>query len=65
MDGGAWKATVHGVAKSWTRLSDFTHSLSLQIVTVSSHSLEQKFLQMTEGTWNHSVCTREARGRGL
>ena len=24
MDGGAWKATVHGVAKSWTRLSDFT-----------------------------------------
>ena len=25
MDGGAWKATVHGVAKSWTRLSDFTY----------------------------------------
>ena len=24
MDRGAWKATVHGVAKSWTRLSDFT-----------------------------------------
>ena len=24
MDGGAWLATVHGVAKSWTRLSDFT-----------------------------------------
>ena len=24
MDGGAWKAAVHGVAKSWTRLSDFT-----------------------------------------
>ena len=33
MDGGAWCATVHGVAKSQTRLSDFTHrgqvSLSL------------------------------------
>ena len=27
MDGGAWLATVHGVAKSWTRLSDFTSSL--------------------------------------
>ena len=26
MDGGAWCATVHGVAKSRTRLSDFTHS---------------------------------------
>ena len=24
MDGGAWWATVHRVAKSWTRLSDFT-----------------------------------------
>ena len=22
MDGGAWLATVHGVAKSWTQLSD-------------------------------------------
>ena len=24
MDGAAWLATVHGVAKNWTRLSDFT-----------------------------------------
>ena len=24
MDGGAWKAAVHGVAEGWTRLSDFT-----------------------------------------
>ena len=22
MDGGAWQATVHGIEKSWTRLSD-------------------------------------------
>ena len=29
MDGGAWWATVHGVAKSRTQLSDFTHSLTL------------------------------------
>ena len=29
MDGGAWWATVHGVAMSWTRLSDFTFFLSL------------------------------------
>ena len=26
MDGGAWWATVYGVTKSQTRLSDFTHS---------------------------------------
>ena len=24
MGRGAWQATVHGVAKSWTRLSNFT-----------------------------------------
>ena len=29
MDGGAWYATVHGVAKSRTRLSDFTSLASL------------------------------------
>ena len=26
MDRGAWQATVHGIKKSWTRLSDY-HSL--------------------------------------
>ena len=26
MDGGAWYATVQGVTKSWTRLSNFTFS---------------------------------------
>ena len=33
MDGGAWWAAVHGVAKSWTQLSDFTftfHFLALE-----------------------------------
>ena len=33
MDGGAWWATVHGVAKSQTRLSDFT-SLHLTVELV-------------------------------
>ena len=28
MDGGAWEATVHGVAKSWTQLSDFTFTFT-------------------------------------
>ena len=28
MDGGAWWATVHGVTKSWTRLSDFTFTFT-------------------------------------
>ena len=41
MDGGAWWAAVHGVAKSWTRLSDFTftfhfHELEKEMATHSS-----------------------------
>ena len=41
MDGGAWWATVHGVAKSRTRLSDFPfpfhfHALEKEMATHSS-----------------------------
>src|SRR5574337_828076 len=41
MDGGAWWAIVHGVAKSRTRLSDFTftflfHALEKEMATHSS-----------------------------
>ena len=39
--GGAWWAAVQGVAKSWTRLSDFTltfhfHALEKEMATHSS-----------------------------
>ena len=30
MDGAVWWAAVHGVAKSWTRLSDFTFPFHFQ-----------------------------------
>ena len=36
MDGGAWWATVHGVAKSRTLLSSFTQSLHSMIGRVES-----------------------------
>ena len=41
MDGGAWYVAVHGVTKSWTRLSDFTftfyfHALEKEMATHSS-----------------------------
>ena len=41
MDGGSWRATVHGVTKSQTRLSDFTftfhfHALEKEMATHSS-----------------------------
>ena len=31
MDRGAWWATVHGVAKSQTRLSDFTFTFTMKV----------------------------------
>ena len=31
MDRGAWWATVHGVANSWTQLSDQTHTTSIEV----------------------------------
>ena len=31
MDGGAWQASVHGVAKNGTRLSNFTFFLSATV----------------------------------
>ena len=41
MDGGAWRAAVHGVAEGWTWLSDFTfsfhfHALEKEMATHSS-----------------------------
>ena len=40
MDRGAWWAAVHGVAKSWTRLSDFTFTFHLHALekAMATHS---------------------------
>ena len=50
MDGGAWWAAVHGVAKSGTQLSDFTftfhfHELEKEMATHSSVPARDR------GTW--------------
>ena len=42
MDRGAWKAAVHGVAKSWIRLSDFTF-------TFHFHALEKEMAVFLPG----------------
>ena len=41
MDGGAWSAAVHGVARSWRQMRDFTfnfrfHALEKEMATHSS-----------------------------
>ena len=51
MDGGAWYAAAHGVAKSRTRLSDFTF-------TFHFHALEK------EMATHSSVLPGESQGRG-
>ena len=53
MDGGAWWAAVHGVAKSRTQLSDFTftfyfHALEKEMAT---HCLENP----RDGGWRSLV----------
>ena len=52
MDGGAWWAAVHGVARNQTRLSDFTftfpfHALEKEMATHSS-VLAWRILGMAE-----------------
>ena len=40
MDGGARRATVHGVPKSWTQLSDFT------LITSTEHFSKMRNLEL-------------------
>ena len=53
LDGGAWWAAVHGIAKSRTRLSDFTF-----IFTFYFHALEK------EMATHSSVFARRIPGMG-
>ena len=53
MDGGAWWAAVHGVAKSQTQLNDFSftfhfHALEKEMATHSRQGLENP---RDGGTW--------------
>ena len=40
MDGGAWWAAVHGIVRSWMRLSDFTFTFHFQALEkeMATHS---------------------------
>ena len=60
VDGGAWQATVHGVAKSRTQLSDFTftfHFLALEKeIAIHYSTLAWKILWMEEPGRLQSMC---------
>ena len=53
MDGAAWQATVHDVAKSWTRLSDFTFTFTFPFR--SPQWIEQSFLCYIVGFHQSSI----------
>ena len=38
MDRGAWRARVHGIAKSWTRLSTHTHTHTHTHIHTRTHT---------------------------
>ena len=62
MDGGAWWVTVHGVAKNWTRLSDFTvHFLLLPSSTGHLPTWGSHFL--VSYLFAFSYCSRASRGK--
>ena len=70
MDGGAWGAIVHGVAKSRTRLSDFTHSLTHSLKLHQRYQLLVRSSWFRHWGWNHppteavkqSECSHTAGG---
>ena len=53
MDGGAWWATVHGVAKSWTQLSDFTFTFHFRALEkeMATHSSVLAWRIPGTGAW--------------
>ena len=57
MDGGAWQAAVHGVAKSRTRLSDFTFTCHSCIGEGNGNPLQCSCLENPRdgGAWRAAV----------
>ena len=48
MDREAWHAAIHGVAKSWTRLSDSTELKTKKIKTYQFSDLSVNYLLISE-----------------
>ena len=77
MDRGAWWATVHGVTKSQTQLSDFTHILiegaslvaqqqriCLQYRRHGFHPWSEMLLTGRDSAKECLICSRRAKNRG-
>ena len=59
MDGEAWQATVHRVAKSWTRLSDFTslHFKETKDLYIENYKTLMKEINDDTNRWRYTMYT--------
>ena len=48
IDRGAWRATVHGIAKSWTRLSMHAQASILSSISKNNNSFHQNLVMNTK-----------------
>ena len=62
MDRGAWRATVHGVTKSWTQLSNFTHTYFPTATMAAKFS--NSFKMLRENSCQLEFCTAAAAAAG-
>ena len=58
MDGGAWKAAVHGVAEGQTRLSDFTFTFHFYALEKETATHSSVFLPGESQGWGSLVGCR-------
>ena len=63
-DRGAWWVTVHGVAKSWTRLNDF-HFFNGQFVPFIFLMFVNFLLPFSSVQFSHSVVSNSLQPHGL
>ena len=57
MDREAWRAAVHGVAKSWTRLSDWTELNKTKDLYSRKYKMLMKEIEDDTNTWTHIPCS--------
>ena len=62
-DREAWHAAIHGVAKSWTRLSDWTELNWAFLVISSSSVIQYGLLQISKPDYLYSRFHRENKNR--